>query len=199
MAGCRSVRAKTLAADLAALIRKIITCDFNLVSKQRPNATDKQWLVCQLLTTPTQTYSESVQFDCCKDCGKIKSPIIHQTWASPDVPSGSIYDHRVTDTTRIHTPLHQCTHYTPNDWAYKAGKQALFTDHDSISASCGLQETSGFGQTQTEAVITTYHGNYAFRAAASVSSQHAGPSCPSKQGDLVVKRACRQDTGLDWL
>lgn len=30
-------------------------------------------------------------------------------------------------------------------------------------------------------------------------SQHAGPPCPSWQRDVVVKRACRQDSGLDWL
>lgn len=75
-------------------------------------------------------------------------------------------------TTSLRTPqgfTHHCINvHTTLPKTEGTKQEPLFTDHDSISASWALPETSGFSQTQTGAVITTYHGNYAFRAAASL-------------------------------
>lgn len=204
MAGCRSVRAETAAADgggrekkkKKTLIKKIITCDFNLLSKQRPNATDKQRLVCQLLLTPAQTHSEFVRFGRC-------SKIVEKWKPQWSTRRGlhQMFRPEAFTTTRLRTPqgfTHHCTdvHTTPpKDWGHKAGKQPLFTNHDSISASWTLPETSGFSRIQTGAVITTYHGNYAFRAAASVFSQRCRTVPPLLAGGCCCQASLQTRPG----
>lgn len=204
MAGCRSVRAETPAADVGGwegetLIKKIMTCDFNLLSKQQPNTTDKQWLVCQLLITPAQTYSEFVRFGRCFLGGASQ-----RLWKNenpnnpPDVgfTRCSVWKH-------LRPPqgfTHHCTnvHTTPLKGTKQESNPCLRITTQLVLPEVYQRHQASVGPKQRPSLplitaITLLEQRRAF------SANIAGPSCPSWQEDVVVKRARGQDTGLDWL